>query len=81
MSNYPESTGPNDPAAPWNQEGWTREQENLVKELKDIEQRIEALEDELSALKDRRTDIRIEIWDTGLDPDDALALADGKEEK
>jgi hypothetical protein len=79
MPNYPESTGPNDPSAPWNQEGWTKEQEELVDKLKQTLQAIDDLEQEYlqrnDVLYNQVTELREQVWNTGLDPDDALELS------
>lgn len=71
--NYPKSTGPNDPSAPWNQTGWTNEQEDLVRQLKQVQQELDTLDIEYQQRQDalyaKLTQLREEIWDTGLDPD------------
>jgi len=80
--NYPESTGPNDPNAPWNQTGWTQEQEELVFELKQVKEALDQLDEEYTQRQDtlynKRTELREQIWNTGLDPDlldDAVDVA------
>lgn len=79
--NYPESTGPNDPSAPWNAEERSKEQEKLIETLMKIEigltfirREIEELEMKEESLQDQRTELRERIWDSGLDPDDVLDI-------